>query len=83
MDYIIIYKSVSTINRIKKMLKKTCRLKTVQLPSNLGIKGCHYGLFVSGNDFHKVIDASKENGIEIKYIFTKTPSGYERYGGSL
>ncbi len=85
MDYaLIVFNSVSASNRAKRIAKKAVSYAAVvQLPSDLGIRGCSYALRIKRSDYDTIKSLMGEYGLEIKSEFLEknTDSGkiYEQY----
>ena len=80
MHYLIVYKSVTFVNRMKKMINDKYPVSVVQLPGNLGIKGCHYALRCNANDLDSLIGLSERNKIAIQAVFSESDDkGAARY----
>ena len=68
--YVIVYSSASVVHRAKKLLKKEgVRVQVVQLPSDLGLKGCSYGLECEVHQFETVLAHAKANELAVKAAF--------------
>lgn len=80
MSYLIVYKSVTFVNRVKRMVSNKYDVSVVQLPGDLGIKGCHYALKCRKEDFENIKRISEKNKIEIRAVFyEEQEDGKTRY----
>ena len=70
-DYaLVIFNSVTVSNRAKKLLRKFVDyVSVIQLPSNLGIRGCSYGLRVKRSDYDTVLRIANEYELLIRAAF--------------
>ena len=80
---IVVYSSISVVHRARKLMRQLAETQVVQLPSDLGLKGCSYGLECAFADLHTILRVSKEKNLKIKAVFeaSETENGrvYERY----
>ena len=75
---IVVYSSISVVHRARKLLKKKhVATHVVQLPSDLGLKGCSYGLECALEDMDGILAYSHEKNLNMKaaYKMTETESG--------
>ena len=73
MDYILtVFNSVTAANRAQKFLKKTAYYAAVvQLPPNLGIRGCNYCLRTKYADGAAVRELALDHGLSIRAVFAE------------
>ncbi len=72
---VIVYSSISVVHRARKQLKqKKVRTAVVQLPSDLGLKGCSYGLECATADCEGILAYSAEKQMPVKAVFHVTES---------
>lgn len=71
MEYIfVVFDSLSVTNRAKRLAKKASLSPVVvQLPSDLGIRGCSYGLRIKPNDYNFILNIANEYDLTIKTAF--------------
>jgi len=73
-----VYSSVSVVHRARKLLKRLgFQTQVVQLPSDLGLKGCNYGMECFWTDLEDILQYSKQNKLKVKAVFRvgETESG--------
>ena len=67
---IVVYNTITVVHRAKKLLKKKkVDARVVQLPSDLGLKGCSYGLECNRADLDGVLAYSAERQLAVKAAF--------------
>ncbi len=67
---VVVYNSASVVHRAKKLLKKdNIRVQVVQLPSDLGLQGCSYGLECAPERFEEVLAHAKAHELAVKAAF--------------
>ncbi len=67
---IVVYNSASVVHRAKKLLKKKrVTVRVVQLPSDLGLSGCSYGMECGLEDLDGVLAYSQEQGLTVKAVY--------------
>ncbi len=81
---IVVYNAATVVHRAKKMLrKKKVPVRVVQLPSDLGLSGCSYGLECETEDLSGILAYSQEQALAVKAVFrvaeTKNGKVYTAY----
>ncbi len=73
MEYaLIVFGSVTVANRVKKLMRKqTDSADVVQLPPDLGIRGCSYCLRIRLCDFSLMRRVADEYGLRIKAAYAE------------
>ena len=73
MDHALkVFGSVTVANRAKKLMQKqTDYAAVVQLPPDLGIRGCSYCLRIKLHDFNLMRQTAAQYGIQIKAAFAE------------
>ncbi len=67
---IVVYDTISVVHRAKKLLKKKkIAARVVQLPSDLGLKGCSYGIECAAADLEGVLAYSAEKQLPVKALY--------------
>lgn len=67
---IVVYNSAAVVHRAKKLLKmKKVAVRVVQLPSDLGLSGCSYGMECSMTDLNGILAYSQEKGLAVKAVY--------------
>lgn len=67
---IIVYDTISVVHRAKKLLKKKkIAARVVQLPSDLGLKGCSYGIECVAADLEGVLAYTAEKQLAVKALY--------------
>ena len=85
MEYaIVVYSSVTVANRAKKLLlTQTGYAGVIQIPAELGIKGCNYSVRCYMEDLSRLMQISHENNLKIRAVFRETTvegqKVYEKY----
>lgn len=70
---LVVFGSVTVANRAKRLMEKQANYAAVvQLPPDLGIRGCSYCLRVRQGDFNKMTELAEEYGLKIKAAFLET-----------
>ncbi len=67
---VVVYNSASVVHRAKKLLKRdNIRVQVVQLPSDLGLQGCSYGLECDAEQLEAVVAHAKAHELAVKAVF--------------
>ena len=67
---IVVYSSISVVHRARKLLKKKqVSTSVVQLPSDLGLQGCSYGMECSMEDMEGILAYSHEKKLKMKGVY--------------
>lgn len=67
---IVVYNTISVVHRAKKLFKKKkIAARVVQLPSDLGLKGCSYGVECALEELDGVLAYSAEKALAVKAVY--------------
>lgn len=70
---LVVFGSVTVANRAKRLMEKHGGdAAVVQLPPDLGIRGCSYCLRIRQGDFNLMMELAEEFGLKIKAAFLET-----------
>lgn len=80
MEYgIVVYSSITVANRAIKLAKgHISHTKIMQIPAELGIKGCSYSVKCPRNELDALLELSREHSLKIKAVFIEKTKGSER-----
>lgn len=76
---LIVFGSITIANKAKKLAAKAFDYAAVvQLPPNLGIRGCSYCLRIRYTDYEAMLAIAEEHKLRIKAAFKETDTGGEK-----
>ncbi len=72
----MVFSSITVANKAKKLaIKAFDYAAVVQLPPNLGIRGCNYCLRIKHSDYESMLAIATEHKLKIKAAFTEKDAG--------
>ena len=76
---LVVFSSITVANKAKKLaIKNFDYASVVQLPPNLGIRGCNYCLRIKKSDYESMTEISAEHKLKIKAVYIEKDMGKEK-----